>query len=203
VIERKTRSDLLASLHDGRFHTQRARMVHEYGAEHVAYLVEGHTDWSEQSSCAEIGLLFRDRIPVVWAADVGDSAAFVYRACKSDLKKRTSPPNVPPKVSKLRSVWCPRTSMIAMLRCLPSVSESRAKIIANEFSSVSELVRSGTDDRRSTLTRIADLQCGGGGNRRLGKSVASLVLDAMIPQTHGQGAVPGITRSSDSCTRHK
>jgi ERCC4-type nuclease len=84
VIERKSRADLRASLIDGRFHSQRARMVSEFGADRVCFVIEGSTCWSDPESGAEIGLIMRDRIPVFWSSGIDDTAALVVRLASSN-----------------------------------------------------------------------------------------------------------------------
>ena len=166
VIERKTRADLRASLIDGRFHSQRARMVGEYGRERVAYVIEGGTDWSEPEAGAEVGILLRDRIPVFWSSGPRDTAALVSRLTKARLESRESPPDAVNAVRVARaSTSCPERSLAAMLRCIPGVSSKRAACIAALFGSMSKLVTGLEEDLGAVRDRIAQCRERDGGNR--------------------------------------
>jgi ERCC4-type nuclease len=166
VLERKTRADLRASLIDGRFHTQRARMVAQFGRDRIAFVIEGGTDWSEPEAGAEVGLLLRDRVPVFWTSSPRDTAALVSRLTKADLEVREAPPDVANAVRVApASTACPKRSLAAMLRCIPGVSARRACCIAALFGSMANLARDLARDTDGVRDRIAQCRDREGGNR--------------------------------------
>jgi len=176
VVERKTRSDLHASLLDGRFHTQRARMVHEFGADKVAYIIEGGTCWSESASAAEIGIVLRDRIPVLWSSGLDDTAALLARLSRCDVAPRDSPPSGELAVRTARSSQdSPEASLAAMLRCVPGVSASRALLLSAKFGSMSKLVGRIAQDTDGVVAEIASFKAAPGKNA-FGKALARRVV---------------------------
>lgn len=60
LIERKTVSDLAASIKDGRYKNQKANMLNVYGAHKLAYIFEGfsnlHTSTSASGACSVNGI---------------------------------------------------------------------------------------------------------------------------------------------------
>ena len=176
VLERKTRADLSASLKDGRFHSQRARMVSEYGQHCVAYVIEGGTAWDEAEAGAELALCMRDRLPVFWSCDVHDTAALVCRLARSELTHRPTPPLNENGVRKASATTaCPERSLAAMMRCIVGVSARRAATIAAHFKSMKELALASEADAQGLITHISDLRDKSGGNR-FGKTLAHRVV---------------------------
>lgn len=157
VLERKTRADLRASLMDGRFHAQRARMVAEFGRDGVAFAIEGGSDWTERESGAEVALVLRDRVPVFWTKDVDDTAALIARLAGADLTRRAAPPCDDNAVRVAQaSTGSAEKSLASMLRCVPGVSSRRATALAAEFRSMAELATRIREDRAGTEMRIAN-----------------------------------------------
>lgn len=176
VLERKSRADLRASLLDGRFHSQRSRMVTEFGKDHVAFVVEGGSDWSEAESGAETALVMRDRIPVLWTMNTNDTADLISRLSKTELLRREEPPSGENTVrAAAASTGCPLRSLAAMLRCVPGVSARRASAIAAQFGSMSELASAIATDEASARARIADCRPENGGSR-FGPALAHRVV---------------------------
>lgn len=176
VVERKTRSDLHASLLDGRFHTQRARMVREFGSDKVAYIIEGGTCWEESASAAEIGIVLRDRIPVLWSSGLDDTAALLARLSRCDVAPRDSPPSGELSVPTARSAQnSPEASLAAMLRCVPGVSASRALLLSAKFGSMSKLVGRIAQDSDAVVADIASFRASAGKNA-FGQALARRVV---------------------------
>ena len=96
LVERKTLADLAASIKDGRYREQKARLLAERvrtGAA-VAYVIEGAFTFGTEGELASerhglapsalrtavLTTLLRDRVPVVLTRDVDDTAAFLCAA---------------------------------------------------------------------------------------------------------------------------
>tara|TARA_Y100000768_G_scaffold221874_2_gene167228 strand:+ start:41 stop:724 length:684 start_codon:yes stop_codon:yes gene_type:complete len=70
IIERKTINDLGASIKDGRYKEQKARLLSHYDATKVFYLLEGYIDRSKNLDKKSvlgsmINILFRDNIKII------------------------------------------------------------------------------------------------------------------------------------------
>lgn len=111
VLERKTVQDWVASLGDGRYHEQKARLLAAYGLARVAYVLETQTsgtlptyaatqakpmnahtrvtDVSVMSSL--VSTQVRDGIRVVHTRDMSDTAAFICLCADRACRRDTSP----------------------------------------------------------------------------------------------------------------
>jgi ERCC4-type nuclease len=179
VVERKSRADLRASLLDGRFHSQRSRMVSEYGPDHVGFVIEGGTKWCDPEAGAEVALVVRDRLPVFWSSDVDDTAALIARLVGADLAKRHQPPTGENSVRiATASTGCPAKSLAAMLRCVPGVSARRATTISAKFESMSALAKAIERDRSEAVKKISECRNGAGGSR-FGGALAHRVVTCL------------------------
>lgn len=89
VIERKTLADLVASIKDGRYRSQKARLVEAFGREKVLYVVEGDYDYCQTKPCYVEGMdkysvlssiintLLRDGIRLVSTKNMTDTMDFL------------------------------------------------------------------------------------------------------------------------------
>ena len=89
VIERKTWSDLAASIKDGRYHNQKKRLMDTYPVSKLYYIFEGSGDFSECEGVLINGLdknsllscvhntMMRDNIKVVRTVSLRDTAHFL------------------------------------------------------------------------------------------------------------------------------
>lgn len=179
ALERKTRADLRASLIDGRFHSQRSRLVAEYGHERVAYIVEGGTQWSDAECGAEVSLVMRDRIPIFWTGSCGDTADLIARLARSTIEARCEPPSSENLVRiATASVSDPERSLASMIRCIPGVSAGRAASIAAEFGSMLEMARVFSIDREAGVLAISEMRDRRGG-KRFGSTIATRIAACM------------------------
>lgn len=87
LIERKTLSDLVASIKDGRYHEQKARLKQysETGGR-VIFLIEGHLERSNSNYDMILGSMvsiqFKDNFLLYQTATIEDSVDFILRIIK-------------------------------------------------------------------------------------------------------------------------
>ncbi len=76
IIERKTATDLKSSIHDGRYHEQKSRLL-QCGLPRfqILYLFEGNLYGNCLSAC--IHTMYRDGIPVYRSKNILDTIAFL------------------------------------------------------------------------------------------------------------------------------
>ena len=201
ALERKTREDLRASLLDGRFHSQRSRLVSEFGQGHVAFVVEGSTCWSDPESGAEIALTMRDGLVVFWSKDVFDTAALVARLSNTDLQARSCPPSGQNMIrtAKADALDAAR-SLSAMVRCVPGVSAKRAETLSSHFGSMSALVSSFSENDAETVRSISNLRSVGA-KGRLGSNLATRIALCLGLKTPSMPARRPGKSDSASCGR--
>ena len=180
VLERKTRADLRASLIDGRFASQRCRLVREYGRERCGYVIEGGTAWVDSESGAEVALMARDRVAVFWSTGVDDTADLISRLARSNLAPRDTPPQAggePGAAARIgvASTGSVHKSCACMLQCIPGVSKRRAQAIATQYPSMCRLANAIHGDREATMHAIAECKDSASG-RRFGRTLAHRVV---------------------------
>jgi ERCC4-type nuclease len=86
IIERKTRSDMIASIKDGRYKEQHARLTSNFQPKNILYLLEGYSSFSELSNksveSAIIHSLFRDEIKFMFSRNIDDTLYVIQAIVK-------------------------------------------------------------------------------------------------------------------------
>jgi ERCC4-type nuclease len=182
AIERKTVSDLTASLRDGRFAEQRVRLVETYGRERVVYVLEGSEGvWAMPAERgALMALHFRDRVQVLRTLDVAETADAVRKLVALCIEGRAGarvmpPAAAPPPVRRLCTAT-PKAALAAMLHVLPGMSVAKAQAVAEEAGGMRALCESVHEDRAAAVRKLRETVCAG---RRLGPVLAARIADAL------------------------
>ena len=163
VIERKTVSDLLASLTDGRYSEQRARLVDNFGS-NVAYMIEGYdlhgrssqgsSHGSSQGSSqgtlddarmdgALMSLTLKHHIPIIHTNDVKHSAIYISRALNIlNQIKKSSYGEISCRVASIHANKRNNMTQCYMQQLcqMPGISYDIAKNIAERFDSFKSLI---------------------------------------------------------------
>lgn len=157
IIERKSEKDLGASLRDGRYHEQKARILSTVPARHCIYLIENdhRPTWGEGASTAcstaayqgaIIHTMFRDGIHVAITESIHDTADWVvaiYGKCKANPSKFVAEAGhvdtsyvacAKIKTKKLDNVDR-QTCFLLQLGQIPGVSSKLAQAIAEVYPS--------------------------------------------------------------------
>jgi len=148
IFERKTVSDLLASVKDGRYQEQKYRLLSS--GSHITYIIEGDNILSTRQfkkdllSSIYLYSIFRDNIHLVFTNDVEETATFILTLCtkmvdkpeKFVKKKGDYMDNV--KMKKIKNIT-PETCYLMQLSQIPSISINIARIIANTYPSLHDL----------------------------------------------------------------
>lgn len=153
VIERKTTNDLAASIRDGRYHEQKARILSTVPARHCAYIIESADGLSAPPGGmsesvfhgALMSTMFRDGIHVILTRDVTETAAWIaaiFDRCTATPAKfaqdagGTAPSEYTAcariKSRKIDNID-PPTCFLLQLGQIPGVSHALAKSIADRF----------------------------------------------------------------------
>jgi ERCC4-type nuclease len=169
LIERKSERDLGASLKDGRYREQKARMLATVPPHHCLYLIENahRPTWGAVacSACSDsayagaiLHTMFRDGMHVVITEGIADTAAWIvalYGKCVQNPDKfamgegaraagtdgsATYLAHAKIKTKKMDNV-CPRTCFRMMLGQIPGVSERLGRAIADVYPNWRALVR--------------------------------------------------------------
>lgn len=183
ILERKTVSDLEASIIDGRYKEQRGRLL-AYADEHkvaIGYIIEGSIQgWSGRLAETAIRkhitrLQFHHRIPVVsvisleetmhttelieqqWSKDKGQFS------WQSEIGSKGTPVSLSYIKSECRDT--PTAFLIGTLTQCRGVSEALAKIIVKQFPRLDLILKATVDE----LAGISDIE---NVKRKVGKAVA-------------------------------
>lgn len=154
VIERKSWSDLLASIDDGRYRQQKKSLLETYDRAKIYYVIETgiwlngvFTDADlnrEKAIGAMIGMLVRDDIKVIFTKDIGDTVAFikglVRRFVKNYDKYFSGDMGDGANVDKTKKRTPGGANVfVSMLMMIPGVSEKTALAIADKYKGFRDL----------------------------------------------------------------
>jgi len=170
IFERKTIADLNASIKDGRYHEQKARLVSNFKRNRIIYILEGsipvETSKYIDKNIIYSGILhsiFRDEIFFYRTTGVEDTSNFIYELFTRFIKnkeewlsylngkgrERALEPDV--KVfqnTKKSDNITPNISFINMLSQIPGCSTKIAKEISIIYNSMSLLINELTNSKK-------------------------------------------------------
>ena len=163
LIERKTMSDLIASINDGRYREQKKRLL-ESGIprERILYLLEGHVNDIPGHMKTLFGMIintiYRDKILVLRLDNIEETAFFIKRIMK---KLHEEDPHLMPKENlqdivsdsnesnleylstikqKKKENMTPNNCSVLQLAQIPAMSIPTSQIIINKFTSIANLI---------------------------------------------------------------
>lgn len=145
VVERKTVSDLVSSIHDGRYREQKQRLLTEYPSSHIVYIIEKFVQPLPQESIKKIfgailNMQLEHGITVVCSFDINCTADIIFDLySKLDLKTRNTTSTV--GISTLsKSRFSSQFHTENFLMTIKGVSFNIAKTITALYPSISSLV---------------------------------------------------------------
>jgi ERCC4-type nuclease len=148
LFERKTNNDLIASIKDGRFREQKARMLSsEYKISYIfekLYILEENS----MSEGAILNTIFRDNINVLFTKNTEDTAKLIKSLCIRLIKKPecfiTKKNNyidcIKTKSKKIENIDI-KTCLILQLCQIPFISTKIAEKIAEKHKSINDLLK--------------------------------------------------------------
>lgn len=166
IFERKTLSDLKASVFDGRYREQKKRLTDNFSNKQILYLIEGFQkvqNLDELLLSTLIHSMFRDNIQILFTKDSSDTATAIRaihkRVCKNpsyftgeEVQRPTCYSN--PSLMKHKT---DHDVQINMLCQIPAISSTTANALIEEFGSVHCLIRSMND----TIENVEKLKVNG------------------------------------------
>jgi crossover junction endonuclease MUS81 len=184
VIERKTISDWLASIKDGRYHEQKIRLCSKYSKKQILFVLEGampqdYTLWSSL-----LNTMFRDEFHVFHTVDADSTVMLIENLFKKFSKQNTDwlvpkeidyttvmVEQIVPKKGKNQTA---DKVFITMLSCIPGISIKIATELAKTYKSMNEFCKKinsfeETKDREKWISSI-EIPGVSGKSKKLGKS---------------------------------
>ncbi|WP_396189559.1 ERCC4 domain-containing protein [Flavobacterium sp.] len=180
VFERKTPIDLIASIRDGRYKEQKARLISNFPLHTISYIIEGDNVTASLSNTknntntllgAYYHTMFRDNIRILFTRNITETATFALTFAVKLLEN----PDKFKSMSKFESIdsYCdvikmkkkkidnidPSVCYIMQLSQIPNISTKLAENIAKHYPTMIALLTTiqcvdNPDDKIKLLTKI-------------------------------------------------
>jgi len=190
IFERKTLQDLQASILDGRYKEQKARLLSNTSQKYVTYIIEGdnilssntYDKYKSMIQSAYLHTLFRDNIRIIYTKNIIETATFILLIATKILDKpekflyeeytadKCYTDFIKLKKKKIDNIDI-KSCFIMQLSQIPMISNVIAKNINSKYISMSNLVKS-LDVFETNELKIKEL-CKIDG---VGKEKASLII---------------------------
>lgn len=176
LIERKTLSDLVASIKDGRYQEQKMRLKQYNGK--VIFLIEGFLEKSNPNYDMILGAMvsiqFKDNFLVYQTKDVESSVEFVLRVIKKYGEFGEMKGGYFESVNiKKKENYTPELYYLSILTEIPGVSKSIAQEIQKTCPTLPELIQYLKDGKK--LSNIQTMYSTGR-KRKIGEKVESNIM---------------------------
>lgn len=184
IIERKTIDDLGASIKDGRYKEQKARLLSHYDATKVFYLLEGYIDRSKNLDKKSvlgsmINILFRDNIKIIntvnltQTVDVIEQIKTKYMAGKFIEGASVSNYTDTIKLNKKDNMTKELCNII-QLATIPGVSKTTGAIIMENYKTLQHLIE---EYKINGELMLKDLVLG---KKKLGKVLSKRIYEYLL-----------------------
>jgi crossover junction endonuclease MUS81 len=201
IFERKSISDLAASIKDSRYKEQKYRMLSTHAPHHITYIIEGTSliakDEHGLSKSVYTGMyaytMYRDGMHVIHVANTKETALWILNVAtklQSNPQKFLGSSEVPEYIStrkaKIRRIdnITPYNCYLMQLSQIPGISFKIAESIAETYPSMIDLVQAlhncTTDNERCAM--IAKIPC-------IGIKKAKILVEYLKKPTHDEPCV--------------
>lgn len=191
VIERKTLKDLAASIKDGRYKSQKVRLLSAFPKDIICYIIEGYLQYNEQETnisgisvealhSSIINTILRDKLHVFHTKDTQDTCDLIQqifkRYCKDPEKycNTAIAPHNEQLVTK-EKVTTKKECYLAQLCQVPGISMKTAQSISDRHQNMRDLLQSIQDSSESAFEGIKT-DCNGK-KRTISKAVIKNLID--------------------------
>lgn len=202
IYERKTLSDLQASIKDGRYVEQKGRLL-QYRMDNPAitiiYIIEGHNKladiemiYGSSTVGAIISLSHIYNFATIFTANTADTASYIvgiYTRILKNPEKFVENYAINADILTANLITKRRKDNISkdniinlMLSQIPGISATRAAIVAHNHKSIAELYSKFAEldnNADNMILYMSDLK-GADNNRRLGKSAATNIVSNLF-----------------------
>ncbi len=143
VIERKSISDLSASISDGRFREQKSRLEESYAPDHTLYIIEGNIDKECRVPKATLlsaieNLVLNHSFKVLYTQGPKDTAELLSRIVKKKLEY--TPRTLVESRAVKKSTVSKNNALAFQLATIPGVSLKTAQDLQEKYKSMKILV---------------------------------------------------------------
>jgi ERCC4-type nuclease len=165
IIERKTLADLVSSIRDGRYLTQKVKLKETYSDSSIIYLVEGSFNFNPTTPMyvegmnkysvisSVINTQIRDKINVVHTDNLQDTfdflLALLIRVCKNPTKYKiddgTKLEGKKEDVIKKHKITSKQDMFFYQLTQVPGISAKTAQAFVNKYNNMIDFYKTFTD----------------------------------------------------------
>ena len=203
LIERKSISDLISSVKDGRYKEQKCRLlkINQEATTSVVYLLEGlidkyNSDEQKLFYGAWISIMMRDQLPVIRTNSIQETQQFILRyqdrlnkdnnLFKNTNSESNSNTNIKTinyteniKLVKKDNIT-PKHCQVIYLSSIPGISPKMAEFILEEYQNISNLIEkyNELEEEKERETLLSKLQYSK--TRKIGPSASKKIYDYLI-----------------------
>lgn len=191
ILERKSHSDLLASIKDGRYRNQKAVLFDSgYVSSQIYYIIEGTVKkWNDSShgmdsvKGAMINTLLRDKISLFWSQSVEDTADLI-REMVTRIQKDPSK-YIEDKATEKQIVTLsqndkvtPAVAFVHMLCQIPGISNKSGQALATEFGTMKQMMQAlGSLSPEEQKKRLDTVKVGG---RKMSSKIVENIISHLL-----------------------
>jgi len=191
ILERKSYSDLLASIKDGRYRNQKAVLFDSgYVASQIYYIIEGTVKkWNDSShgmdsvKGAMINTLLRDKISLFWSQSVEDTADLIREMVtriQKDPSKYTEDKATEKQIVTLsqNDKVTPAVAFVHMLCQIPGISNKSGQALATEFGTMKQMMQAlGSLSPEEQKKRLDTVKVGG---RKMSSKIVENIISHLL-----------------------
>lgn len=162
IYERKTLSDIISSISDGRYREQKIRLLATHETKNIAYIIEGDTMCQSLSrenssvSSAYLNMVYRDNIHIFFCKNFEETSTIILSICSKIIStpknyisdaQSVNTTNITDYTShiKIKSKKShnitPANCFILQLSQIPTISHVVAKKISNVYPTMHDLLK--------------------------------------------------------------
>lgn len=192
IVERKTISDLISSIKDGRYKEQKCRLLNNYPSSKVFYLLEGYVDSKIKRQCYNIDIVYgsilntllRDKIKIIHSKDLQETCRYIELIIKrleknpeffndnTDNAQLSYENSI--KINKKQNMT-PQLCQLTQLAQIPGLSVNSAKCVIEKYGSIKNLIQQYSNlDEDSGKLLLKDIECK---SRKLGKVLSARIYE--------------------------
>jgi len=197
IIERKTVSDLMSSIKDGRLREQKKRLLANYSTDKILYIIEGKIENSKYINydtivSSIINTVLRDRISVLMTKTPGETVKLIESIAKkidkqgiSFIEKKNNSEYDDNIISNLqtqkKSNITKEICQKMMICSIPNVSSKISDRLMLNFGNIFNMIQSirdiSPDERISYIQNLPGLE---EKNRKIPKNVAENIINFLV-----------------------
>lgn len=194
IIERKTTSDMIASIKDGRYKEQHNRLVNNFDKKHILYIIENYKSFStlidKRLESSIIHSIFRDDLKFMFSKNLEDTF-YMIQSIFERVQKNPSyfMPNQTCSSTETNNYFHQKNikkttnsieSVNANLFCqIPGVSSKTAFGLVGEFSTIYNMI-STLKQLESEAEQISLLSGIKINSRKMNKSIVQNIIDFLL-----------------------